>query len=462
MRGSVLRVCGAMSFYACEAPSMLPGRGPRPSRESRHVAGERTTAAAAPAEAPRASLRRDLPVEGQLLLLVTLGLTAIGQVMVYSASSPVAMTTARYGNDPLYFVKNGVIFTVAGVLLMLLVMRLPLGLFRSLAPLGLLLSLALLVAVMVPGIGANINGARRWIAAGPITLQPSELAKLTLLGTVAALLAAKKTAPQTFGELLKPIGLLTGLVCMLVLAEPDLGSVIAIALMVAAMLLVAGVPGRLLGGIMGIALLLGGIAIWLEPYRRERLFAFLHPEAHASGGSYQVLQGIIGFATGGPTGVGLGESIQKVYYVPEAHTDMIYAIIGEELGLLGALVILAGFAAFAWAGYTIALRARDRFSQLVAVGATTLIAGQAAINVGAVTGILPLTGIPLPLVSYGSSSKLSTLVMVGVVLAICRESRTAEELAAERAARRTARGDRRAEAATRAAAEPRRKRASAR
>ena len=440
----------------------MPGRGPAPAGETRHVAEQPTTATAAPTEVHRGSLRRDLPVEGQLLLLVTLGLTAIGQVMVYSASSPVAMTTARYGNDPLYFVKNGVIFTVAGVLLMLLVMRLPLGLFKTLAPLGLLLSLALLVAVMIPGVGANINGARRWIAAGPITLQPSELAKLALLGTVAALLAAKKVAPQTFGELLKPIGLLTGLVCMLVLAEPDLGSVIAIAIMVAAMLLVAGVPGRLLGGIMGIALLLGGIAIWLEPYRRERLFAFLHPEAHASGGSYQVLQGIIGFATGGPTGVGLGESIQKVYYVPEAHTDMIYAIIGEELGLLGALVILAGFAAFAWAGYTIALRARDRFSQLVAVGATTLIAGQAAINVGAVTGILPLTGIPLPLVSYGSSSKLSTLVMVGVVLAICRESRTAEELAAERAARRTARSDRRAEAATQAAAAPRRKRASAR
>ena len=176
-----------------------------------------------------------------------------------------------------------------------------------------------------------------------------------------------------------------------------------------------------------------------------------------------MLQGIIGFASGGAGGVGLGESIQKVYYVPEAHTDMIFAIIGEELGLAGALVILAGFAAFAWAGFTIALRARDRFSQLVAVGTTALIAGQAAINVGAVTGILPLTGIPLPLVSYGSSSKLSTLLMVGVVLAVCREGHTAEELAASKAARRTARGDRRAEeAVTQAAEAPRRRRATAR
>jgi cell division protein FtsW len=315
---------------------------------------------------------------------------------------------------------------------------------------------------MVPGVGATINGARRWIAVGPITVQPSELAKLALLGTVAALLAAKKTAPQRFGELMKPIGLLTAVVCALVLAEPDLGSAIAIAVMVAGMLLVAGVPGRLLAGIMSIGLALGGVAIWLEPYRRERLFAFLDPEAHATGGSYQVLQGIIGFASGGAGGVGLGESIQKVYYVPEAHTDMIFAIIGEELGLAGSLVILVGFAAFAWAGFTIALRARDRFSQLVAVGTTTLIAGQAAINVGAVTGILPLTGIPLPLVSYGSSSKLSTLLMVGVVLAVCREGHTAEELAASKAARRTARGDRRAEAVTQAAEAPRRRRATAR
>ena len=425
------------------------------------MAGQTSDGAAAPTEQARTPRRRDLPGEGQLLLLVTLGLTAIGQVMVYSASSPVAMTTARYGHDPLYFVKNGVVFTIGGVLLMLLVMRLPVALFKTLAPLALVVSLLLLVAVMVPGVGATINGARRWIAAGPITLQPSELAKFALLGTVAALLAAKKVAPQTFGELLKPIGLITGVVCALVLAEPDLGSAIAIALMVAAMLVVAGVPGRLFGGIMGIALTLGAIAIWLAPYRRERLFAFINPEAHASGGSYQVLQGIIGFASGGAGGVGLGESIQKVYYVPEAHTDMIFAIIGEELGLAGSLVILAGFAAFAWAGFTIALRARDRFSQLVAVGTTTLIAGQAAINVGAVTGILPLTGIPLPLVSYGSSSKLSTLLMVGVVLAVCREGRTAEELAAEKVARRTARGDRRAEGVAQAA-EPRRRRATAR
>jgi cell division protein FtsW len=395
---------------------------------------------------PEVPNRRDLPVEGQVILLVTLALTAIGQVMVYSASSPVAMMNEQYGNDPLYFVKNGVAFTLAGVVLMLLVMRLPAATFKALAPIALVVSLVLLVAVLVPGVGAEVNGARRWLALGPITVQPSELAKLALLGTVAALLAARRSAPATVGELLKPVGLLTMVVAALVLVEPDLGTAIAILVMIAAMLLVAGVRVGLLGRVVAIGLAAAGAAIWFEPYRRERFLAYLNPEAHAQDGAYQVLQGIIGFASGGASGVGLGESIQKVYYVPEAHTDMIFAIIGEELGLVGALVIIAGFAAFAWAGFTVAIRARDRFSQLVAVGATALIAGQAAINLGAVTGILPLTGIPLPLVSHGSSSKLATLVIIGVLLAVCREGRTAPEMAAEQVPRRTARSDRRAAA----------------
>jgi cell division protein FtsW len=207
--------------------------------------------------------------------------------------------------------------------------------------------------------------------------------------------------------------------------------VIAIAIMVAAMLLVAGVPGRLLAGIMGIALLLGGVAIWLEPYRRERLFAFLHPEAHASGGSYQVLQGIIGFATGGPTGVGLGESIQKVYYVPEAHTDMIYAIIGEELGLPGTLVVLGLFAALALVCYRIVLRTDDLFVRLATGGVMAWIVVQAVVNIGAVIGLLPVIGVPLPLVSSGGSSLVTTMIALGMLLSFARsEPGCAEALAA--------------------------------
>ncbi len=379
---------------------------------------------------------------------MTLGLTAFGQVMVYSASSPLALSYQIYNNDPLYFVKHGLPFTVLGVLLMLLVMRAKPSWLRVGGPAALLASYALMAAVLVPGVGATVNGARRWIVVGPITVQPSELAKLALLGTVAALLTARKQPPQTLGQLIKPIGVLTALACALILAEPDLGSAIATAMMVFAMLWVAGVPSRLLALVMGAGLAVSSVAIWFEPYRRDRLLAFLHPQAHAADGSYQVLQGMIAAASGGVSGGGLGASQQKNLFLPEAHTDMIFAIIGEELGLIGTVMVVAGFAAFAWAGFTIALRARDRYSQLVAAGATALVAGQACVNVGAVMGILPLTGIPLPLISYGSSSKVVTLVVVGVLLAICREGRAPQPARAdgERAAR-TPRAARRARTA---------------
>jgi cell division protein FtsW len=389
--------------------------------------------------------RRDLPVEGQVLLLVTLGLTAFGQVMVYSASSPLAMSYRIYGHDPLYFVKHGLPFTILGVFLMLVLMRVKPGWLRVGGPAALLASYVLLVAVLVPGVGATINGARRWIAIGPLTIQPSELVKLALLGTIAALLAAKKQPPQSLAQLVKPIGLLTAVACALILAEPDLGSAIATAMMVFAMLWVAGVPSRLLALVVGAGMAVATLAIVYEPYRRDRFLAFLHPQAHANDGSYQVLQGMIAAASGGISGGGLGASQQKNLFLPEAHTDMIFAIIGEELGLIGTVIVVAGFAAFTWAGFTIALRARDRYSQIVAAGATALIAGQACVNVGAVLGILPLTGIPLPLISYGSSSKVVTLVLVGVLLAICREGHAPQAARADgdRAAR-TSRAARRA------------------
>jgi cell division protein FtsW len=373
-------------------------------------------------ETLRRTARPDLPAAGQVLLLVTLGMTAFGQVMVYSASSPLALTQRQYNNDPLYFVKHGLLFTVAGVVLMLVVMRMHSGWLRRAAPTLLVGSLFLLVAVMVPGIGAMVNGARRWIIVGPITIQPSEVVKFALLAAVASLLAARRQPPGTLRELARPIGVITLIACVLVLAEPDLGSAIAIAMMVVAMLFVSGTPTRLLGVVCAGGVAAAGAAIAMAPYREQRLLAFLHPTRQASGAAYQIVQGMIAIGSGGVNGVGLGGSIQKVYYVPEAHTDMIFAIIGEELGLVGTLIVVVGFAAFAWAGFSIALAARDRFSQLIAAGATTLIAGQACVNVGAVMGILPLTGIPLPLISYGSSSKLVTLVIVGVLLAICREN----------------------------------------
>jgi cell division protein FtsW len=204
------------------------------------------------------------------------------------------------------------------------------------------------------------------------------------------------------------------------LAEPDLGTVIALCLMVGAMLLVAGAPVRMLGSASAIVGAVVLLAIWLEPYRRTRIFSFVNPWHDAQGAGFQTVQAMIGLGSGGFFGVGLGEGVQKVFYLPEAHTDMIFAIVGEELGLVGATLVIAAYAAFAWAGLRIALRCRDPFGKALAAGLTTLVCGQAALNVAAVVGIAPLTGIPLPLVSYGGTSLVVVLAAVGILLNIAR------------------------------------------
>ena len=227
--------------------------------------------------------------------------------------------------------------------------------------------------------------------------------------------------PTTLGELTKPIGLMVAAFCALVLAEPDLGTVIAICLVVGAMLLVAGAPVRLLGVSAAIVSVATVAAIWFEPYRRTRFFSFVDPWRDAQGAGYQTVQAMIGIGSGGVFGKGLGESVGKVFYLPEAHTDMIFAVIGEELGLVGATLLIAAYAALGWAGLRIALRCRDPFGKGLAVGITTLICGQAALNLAAVVGAAPLTGIPLPLVSYGGTSLVVMLASVGILLNIARD-----------------------------------------
>jgi cell division protein FtsW len=226
--------------------------------------------------------------------------------------------------------------------------------------------------------------------------------------------------PRTLGELTKPIGLVTAVFCALVLAEPDLGTVIAICLMVGAMLLVAGAPVRMLGVASAIVSAVVLVSIWFEPYRRTRIFSFIDPWHDAQGAGFQTVQAMIGLGSGGLFGVGLGQGVQKVFYLPEAHTDMIFAIVGEELGLVGVTLVIAAYAAFGWAGLRIALRCEDPFGKALAVGITTLVCGQAALNLAAVVGLAPLTGIPLPLVSYGGTSIVVVLASVGVLLNIGR------------------------------------------
>jgi len=351
-------------------------------------------------------------LEYHLLVLVTLGLVAFGLVMVYSASSARALLSA---DAPSYYLKRQAIYALMGLVALVVLSRVDFHRLRHATNSLLGATFILLVAVLV--IGTAVNGARRWIPIGFMNFQPSELAKLSLALWTAALLA-RRPAPQTLGELAKPIGVVVGAACALILVEPDLGTSIAIAIMVCAVLVVSGTRLRLLASAGGIGITVVLLAIWLEPYRRERIFSFLDPWHDPQGAGFQSVQAMIALGSGGVFGVGLGESVQKIYYLPEASTDMIFAIVGEELGLIGAAGVIAAFAVFAYAGFNIALRCRDPYGKRLAAGITALICGQAAVNVSAVMGLAPLTGIPLPFVSYGGSSLVVGLAAVGILLNI--------------------------------------------
>ena len=363
--------------------------------------------------------RIDTEVPVLVLVLVTLGLVAFGLVMVYSATSASA---ALGDGDPSYYLKRQGIYAVLGLALLLGASRFDFRNLRALAPPLVLVSLVLCVAVLV--VAEPVNGARRWLSVGPGSFQPSELAKLALAVWVAAHLS-RRPAPRSLKELARPIGLLVGLFCLLILLEPDLGTVITLVVMLAAVLLVAGVPVPTLAAASGILLVLASLAIYLEPYRRARILSFLDPWSDAQGAGFQTVQALIGLGSGGIFGKGLGESVQKLFYLPEAHTDMIFAIVGEELGLVGAASVILAYAAFAYAGLRIALAAREPMGKLLAAGLTALVCGQAAINLAAVLAIAPLTGIPLPFVSYGGSNLVVQLAAVGVLLNIAANGREA-------------------------------------
>ena len=357
-------------------------------------------------------MKADNRFDQKLLVLVTLGLVAFGLVMVYSATS----ASAAVGNgDPMSFLKRQAIYACLGIVVMALASRFDYHRLRFVAPPLLLVALGLCAAVLV--VAPEINGARRWFLVGPASFQPSELAKLALC-LFAAVYLARRSAPRTPAELLKPLGLLTAIFCGLILLEPDLGTTITLCGMMLAILLVAGVPARLLVTATFLAVGMGMLAIWVEPYRRARVFSFLDPWSDAEGSGFQIVQAMIGIGSGGVTGAGLGEGVGKISYLPEAHTDMIFAVIGEELGLVGSVLVIGAFAAFALVGFRIALRCRDPFGKLLAAGLTALVCGQAALNLAAVLGIAPLTGIPLPFVSYGGSSLVVLLAAVGILLNI--------------------------------------------
>ena len=358
--------------------------------------------------------RKQLQLEWNLLVLVTTALVLFGLVMVYSATSG----SAALGHaNPMGYLERQLLYAGAGLVLLVVVSRMSLDRLRGLAPSLVVTALVLCLAVLA--VGSRINGARRWIAVGPLAFQPSELAKLALVVWTAAYLS-RRPAPETLKELWRPIGALVGLFAVLVLLEPDLGTALTILLMVGAILLVSGTRLPLLASAYGIVVAFAAIAAWASPYRRDRLLIFLDPWKDPLGAGLQNVQALISLGSGGVFGRGLGEGIEKLHYLPEAHTDMMFAVVGEELGLIGVTLVLMAFCAFGYAGVRLAIACRDPFGKRLAAGITAMVCGQAAVNVAAVLGLAPLTGIPLPFVSYGGSSLVVMLVGVGVLLNIAR------------------------------------------
>ena len=363
---------------------------------------------------PRAAAHLALG-SGTLLIL-------FGLVMVLSASS--VASYAASGSSFSIFEKQALWFAF-GLPGLFLGLRLPTRVTRRLGYPLLVLAIILLIAVLAPGVGRNVYGARRWIGVGPLQLQPSELAKVALVIVGADVLARKQKRLAQLKHLLVPVVPAAVVLALLVIAEPDMGTAAVLVVILLALLAFAGAPRRVFFWTFGSLAGAFGLLAVVEPYRMARLTSFADPFKAASAGGYQTVQGLYAIASGGWWGLGLGASRSKWGYLPNQYTDYIFAVICEELGLLGGLVVIALFAVLGYAGFRIAKEARDPFQQMVAGGITAWIVGQALINMCAVVGLLPVTGVPLPFVSFGGSSLIFTMFGLGVLGAVGRETAAA-------------------------------------
>jgi cell division protein FtsW len=357
------------------------------------------------------------PLEYSLLLTATLCLLAFGAVMVFSASS--ARSLLNHGGSGFYYLERTLLFGGIGLLAMRLAAVRGVAAVKVMTPLILGGAILLLFAVLMPGVGQTVNGAQRWIGAGLLQFQPSELAKLAVVLYGAYLLSREPKRARTLSGL-GPYLLIVGLCVLLIAKEPDLGSAMVLSFAVCCMLFLAGVRAATLAPVGAVIVVVAVGMIATNPYQEARLTGFLSPGSDPSGAGFQAKQATIAVGSGGLKGVGLGESVQKASYLPEAHTDMVAAVIGEELGLAGMFVLIALFGMFGYAGLRAAHRARDRFSKLLAAGLTSLVMGQAALNLFAVLGLAPLTGVTLPFVSYGGTSLVMTLASAGLILNVAR------------------------------------------
>lgn len=350
----------------------------------------------------------------QLLWTVTIALFAAGAVMVYSASSGNAALQA--GGDPTGYLKRYIVIGAVGLVAMRFSSMINLDRLRQVTPLVLMAAFGMLVLVLIPGFGVTVNGATRWLGAGMLRFQPSEVMKISLVLYAAMLIAADPRRVRSLRSLRSPLLYVIAAACGLIMLQPDMGTDLVICATMGLLLVAAGARPADLAMIAGV--LIAGLVVLsvVEPYRMARLVSFMNPGADPSGAGYQSQQARIAIGSGGLLGVGLGESVQKIHYMPEAHTDMILAVVGEELGLLGIGILMSLYGVLIVVGLRAAKRSRDIYARLLGVGITAMLACQALLNFFAVLGMAPLTGVPLPFISYGGCNLIIMLTAMGLLI----------------------------------------------
>lgn len=353
-----------------------------------------------------------------ILFITTLALLGIGLIMVFSSSS---VTASIVNHDPYYYFKKQLMWACIGIVAMFITMKINFNRLKDFAIPLLAFSLICLALVLTP-LGIDVNGSTRWFALGPVRFSPAELTKLAMVLFLAKLMEANLSKITSFTKGVLPYLFIYGVAGLLIMMQPDLGTAFAMAGTVFCMLMVAGAKWSHLWGMIGAGMAAVAIAIRLAPYRMERIVAFQDPWKYANDEGFQTIQSLYALGSGGLFGMGLGRSRQKFFYLPEQHTDFIFAILGEELGFIGVMLVILLFLLFARRGFKIAMNAPDTFCSLLAAGLTCMIVFQAAINIGVVSGALPVTGITLPFISYGGTSLLFSMAGVGLLLNISRYS----------------------------------------
>lgn len=355
------------------------------------------------------------------IFLIVAVLVGVGIVMIYSASAIYAYSNMH---DSLYFIKKHLIYLVAGLVLMFIAMSVDLKRIKELSKPMMLVSILLLVLVLVPHISKEISGAKRWFRLGPVNFQPSEFAKIAILIYMADFIARKKELVKSFIRGYVPAMLVLGTTVGLILLEPDLGTSVTISVITIMMLYISGLRASYIIASLLASLPLMYALLFRVPFRRKRIMIFLNPWVDKRGTGFQIIQSFIALGSGGLLGVGLGQSRQKLFYLPASHTDFIFSIIGEELGFIGTASVVVLFILFVWEGMKVAMRASGLFEKMLSFGIVSMIALEVIINIGVTAGALPTKGLPLPFISYGGSGLIFHLAAVGLLLNAAKSCET--------------------------------------